>query len=57
MSPATLGVGFGILSDMMVILALVELLPAATRYDRGRETAYGMIAGMAVVALSLVLLR
>jgi zinc transporter, ZIP family len=57
MSPATLGVVFGILSGTMVFLALEELLPAAKRYAQGRETAYGMVAGMAVVALSLVLLR
>jgi ZIP family zinc transporter len=57
MSPATLGVVFGILSGTMVFLALEELLPAAKRYAQGRETAYGMVAGMGVVALSLVLLR
>ena len=57
MSPATLGLVFGILSGTMVFLALEELLPAAKRYAQGRETAYGMVAGMAVVALSLVLLR
>jgi zinc transporter, ZIP family len=48
---------FGILSGTMVFLALEELLPAAKRYAQGRETAYGMVASMAVVALSLVLLR
>jgi ZIP family zinc transporter len=57
MFPAILGVVFGILSGTMVFLALEELLPAAKRYAQGRETAYGMVAGMAVVALSLVLLR
>lgn len=57
MSPATFGTVFGVLAGTMVFLALEELLPAAKRYAQGRETAYGMVAGMAVVALSLVMLR
>ena len=56
-SPATFGIVFGVLAGTMVFLALEDLLPAAKRYAQGRETAYGMVAGMAVVALSLILLR
>jgi zinc transporter ZupT len=32
-------------------------MPAAKRYSSGYETAYGLVAGMALLALSLVLLR
>lgn len=48
---------FGIIAGVMVFLALDELLPAAKRYARGHETVYGMVGGMAALALSLVLFR
>lgn len=48
---------FGIIAGIMVFLALDELLPAAKRYAKGHETVYGMIGGMAALALSLVLFR
>jgi ZIP family zinc transporter len=41
----------------MVFLALDELLPAARTYSKGHETVYGMLVGMAVIALSLVLFK
>lgn len=47
------GVVFGLIAGIMVFLALDELLPAAARYASGHETVYGMIAGMATIALSL----
>jgi len=34
-----------------------ELLPTAKRYSTGHDTVYGMVIGMAVIALSLVLFR
>lgn len=50
------GLLLGLVAGMMVFLALDELLPAAWRYQTDKhQTIYGMIAGMAVVALSLVL--
>lgn len=48
---------FGIIAGIMVFLALDELLPAAKRYAKGHETVYGMVGGMAALALSLVLFR
>jgi ZIP family zinc transporter len=55
--PASLfGVLYGLVAGMMVFLALDELLPAAWRYQTDKhQTIYGMIAGLAVVASSLVL--
>lgn len=57
LSEVVYGFTFAMIAGVMVFLALDELLPAAKRYARGHETTYGMVLGMAVVALSLVLLR
>lgn len=54
--PAFFGVFYALVAGMMVFLALDELLPGAWRYQTDKhQTVYGMLAGMAVVALSLVL--
>ena len=55
MSNALFGVIFGVIAGVMVFLALDELLPAAKRYARGHETVYGLVVGMATMAISLVL--
>jgi zinc transporter, ZIP family len=57
LSPFVYGSVFGIISGVMVFLSLDELLPAAKRYATGHQTVYGMVTGMALVALSLVLFR
>lgn len=57
LSPVIYGMTFGMIAGAMVYLALDELLPEAKRYSSGHETTYGMVLGMAVLALSLVLLR
>ncbi|MFL9584956.1 zinc transporter ZupT [Stenotrophomonas sp. AB1(2024)] len=54
---ATFGWVFGLISGVMVFLALDELLPAAKRYAKGHETVYGLVAGMASLAISLVLFK
>ncbi|MFN8829306.1 MAG: zinc transporter ZupT [Labrys sp. (in: a-proteobacteria)] len=54
---AVFGWVFGIIAGVMVFLALDELLPAARRYAKGHETVYGMVLGMAALALSLVLFK
>jgi hypothetical protein len=47
---------FGMVSGMMVIISARELLPTAHRYDpQDSVVTYSFIAGMAVMALSLVL--
>ena len=48
---------FAVIAGAMVFLALDELLPAARTYSKGHETVYGMLVGMAVIALSLVLFK
>ena len=36
----------------MVFISLDELLPAAKKYDEAHTSIYGLIAGMAVMAVS-----
>jgi len=57
LSHATFGWVFGLIAGVMVFLALDELLPAAKRYAQGHETVYGLVAGMATLAISLVLFK
>jgi len=50
------GVFYGVVAGMMVFLALDELLPASWRYNTANhQTIYGMVSGLAIVAVSLVL--
>ncbi|HRQ60924.1 MAG TPA: zinc transporter ZupT [Alphaproteobacteria bacterium] len=57
MTPAVFGAVFGLIAGVMVFLSLDELLPAAKRYAKGHETVYGLVGGMAVLAVSLILFR
>lgn len=52
-----LGVIFAGVAGVMVFLAIDTLLPTARNSARGHLTVYGVIAGMSVMALSLVLLK
>jgi ZIP family zinc transporter len=51
------GLLFGAVAGIMVYISLDELLPAAHRYGSEHDALLGVIAGMAVMALSLVLIR
>ncbi len=54
--PQFFGIFYGMVAGMMVFLALDELLPGSWRYQTDKhQTIYGMVGGMAVMALSLVL--
>jgi ZIP family zinc transporter len=57
LSQGVFGAVFGMIAGVMVFLALDELMPEAKRYSKGHEAAYGMIVGMAAMALSLVLFK
>lgn len=57
LTPAVFGGVFGVIAGVMVFLALDELMPEAKRYSKGHEAVYGMIIGMAALALSLVLFK
>lgn len=49
---------FGVVAGMMVFICVNEILPAAHRFEtKQRQTTYGFIAGMAVLASSITLLQ
>jgi ZIP family zinc transporter len=52
-----LGVIFAMVAGVMIFLAIDTLLPTARNSARGHLTVYGVIAGMAAMAASLILLR
>lgn len=56
MNEAVLGVTFAAVAGIMVFISLDELLPTAEKYGRHHLAIYGLIAGMAVMAVSLLLL-
>ena len=49
------GILFAAVAGIMVFISLDQLLPAAKRFDKGHASVYGLVAGMAVMALSLLL--
>lgn len=51
-----LGVLFGLVAGIMVFISLDELLPTAEEYGKHHIAIYGLISGMAVMAISLLLL-
>ena len=55
LSPALLGCLFGIVAGIMVFISLDELLPAAEEYGEHHLSIYGVVTGMAVMAVSLIL--
>ena len=54
--PLLLGCVSGAVAGIMVFISLDELLPASRAYGKGHDSLYGLVAGMAVMALSLLLL-
>jgi zinc transporter, ZIP family len=55
MSQVVFGVLFASVAGIMVFISIDNLLPTAREYGEHHLTVYGVIAGMAVMALSLVL--
>jgi ZIP family zinc transporter len=49
------GVLFALVAGIMVFISLDELLPTAEKYGEHHLSIYGLIAGMVVMALSLLL--
>lgn len=56
MSDATFGLIFAAVAGIMVYISLDELLPTAEEYGEHHVAIYGLISGMAVMALSLLLM-
>ncbi|WFA09010.1 zinc transporter ZupT [Tissierella sp. Yu-01] len=55
MNEAMFGIIFAIVAGIMVYISLDELLPTAEKYGEHHIAIYGLIAGMAVMALSLLI--
>lgn len=49
------GIIFGLIAGIMVYISVEELIPMAREYDKGNTMIIGCIAGMAVMAVSLIL--
>ena len=52
-----MGVLFAGVAGVMVYISLDELLPASRAYGKGHDSLYGLVAGMLVMAVSLVLMK
>jgi ZIP family zinc transporter len=52
-----MGVLFGGVAGIMVYISLDELLPTSRAYGKGHDSLLGLIAGMMVMALSLLLMK
>ncbi|TAJ14360.1 zinc transporter ZupT [Marinilabiliaceae bacterium JC017] len=55
MTPLTFGVVFAGVAGIMVFISLDELLPAAREYGEHHLSIYGLVGGMALMAVSLLL--
>ncbi len=55
--PQVMGILFGGVAGIMVYISLDELLPTSRAYGKGHDSLIGLIAGMVVMALSLLLMR
>jgi ZIP family zinc transporter len=55
--PEAIGILFGGIAGIMVYISLDELLPTSHAYGKGHDSLFGLVAGMAVMALSLLLMK
>ena len=51
-----LGIIYAVVAGIMVFISLDELLPTAQEYGEHHIAIYGLVAGMAAMAISLLLL-
>lgn len=55
--PEIMGILFGGVAGIMVYISLDELLPTSRAYGKGHDSLFGLVAGMLVMALSLLLMK
>jgi zinc transporter, ZIP family len=55
--PQLMGALFGGVAGIMVYISLDELLPTSRAYGKGHDSLLGLVAGMLVMAVSLLLMR
>ena len=56
MPPQVMGVLFAGVAGIMVYISLDELLPTSRAYGKGHDSLFGLVAGMVVMAISLLLM-
>lgn len=56
LSPTLLGCTLAAVAGIMVFISIDELLPAAREYGEAHTAIYGVVSGMAIMALSLLVL-
>lgn len=56
-SNLTLGITFAFIAGIMIFVSLDELLPSAREYGEHHFSIYGLVLGMAVMAVSLLILQ
>lgn len=56
MSPTLMGCVLAMVAGIMVFISIDELLPAAREYGEAHISIYGVVAGMAIMAISLIML-
>ena len=55
--PQIMGILFGGVAGIMVYISLDQLLPTSRAYGKGHDSLFGLVAGMLVMALSLLLMK
>ncbi len=55
--PQVMGIMFGCVAGIMVFISLDELLPTSRAYGKGHDSLIGLLSGMAIMALTLLLLQ
>lgn len=55
--PQIMGLLFAGIAGIMVYISVDELLPTSRAYGKGHDSIYGLVAGMAVMAISLLLMQ
>ena len=55
--PQVMGMLFGGVAGIMVYISIDELLPASRAYGKGHDSLLGLVLGMAVMAMSLLLMK
>jgi ZIP family zinc transporter len=56
MSGQMIAIIFAAVAGIMVFISLDQLVPHAKKYSSGHQSVYGLISGMAIMALTLILL-
>lgn len=57
LSPAVIGGLFAAVAGIMVFISLDQLLPTSRAFGKGHDSLFGLLSGMAVMALSLLLMQ